>query len=135
MALAQIGRKSFSAVCAGRRLGTTTTLQELICCDTLRRRLGAKTIVARLTVNRLTRLQRSLCDKSQVWILAGIGSAIFRGGKAVSQIISLEDHRRKINQHNECSAIVLKSVDGDLIECVNVDALSVIEQQKFLSRK
>jgi hypothetical protein len=54
----------------------------------------------------------------------------------MSQIIKLEDRRRKVAQADIGSAvIVVKSIDGQRIECINVDALTAVERRKFLSKK
>jgi hypothetical protein len=50
----------------------------------------------------------------------------------MAEIISFEDHKQ---QRSRDSSIVEKVIDGEIVECVNVDALTAIEQQKFLSRK
>lgn len=54
MALARIGRKAISRVCAAPRLVSTTISRAAICCATLRKPLGAKTTAASQTAIRFT---------------------------------------------------------------------------------
>lgn len=50
----------------------------------------------------------------------------------MSDVIRFQDHKRKAN--NDDYPIIKKIVDGEVIECVNLDALSPAQYQKYLSQ-
>jgi hypothetical protein len=52
-------------------------------------------------------------------------------GAAMSEIIQLEERRRPMTTNNP--ALIKKIVDGETIECVNVDALTPAERLKYFA--
>jgi ABC-type transporter MlaC component len=48
----------------------------------------------------------------------------------MSNIVQLADRRRAISQNNQ---IIKKLVDGEIVECVNLDSLTPAELSKYFS--
>lgn len=53
----------------------------------------------------------------------------------MADIIRLEDRRRKPTPTDGCrdSRVIIKIVDGEEVECINIDALSETQKSQYLS--
>jgi hypothetical protein len=54
-------------------------------------------------------------------------------GSAMSELIRLNEHQRSASK-NRRYPIIQKIVDGELIECVNLDELTPAQYEKYLSQ-